>query len=103
MRRLNLEESVYWSILAIIGIVLLADRLRDLIILEWDISIYWAAIIGWVLIGMIGFLACFIIIRIVKLNNVITAIIALYRQGKSDKLDEFITELNRLKKDDKKN
>ena len=99
MRRLNLEESVYWSILAIIGIVLLADRLRDLIILEWDISIYWAAIIGWVLIGMIGFLACFIIIRVVKLNNVITNIIALYRQGKDAKLDEFINELNRIKKE----
>jgi len=98
-RRLNLEESVYWSILAIIGIVLLADRLRDLIILEWDISIYWAAIIGWVLIGMIGFLACFIIIRVVKLNNVITNIIALYRQGKDAKLDEFINELNRIKKE----
>ena len=98
MKRLNLEESVYWSILAVIGIVLLADRLRDLIILEWDISIYVAAIIGWILIGLIGFLACFIIIRVVKLNNVITNIIALYRQGKDAKLDEFINELNRLKK-----
>ena len=100
MRRLNLEESVYWSILAIIGIVLLADRLRDLIILEWDISIYVAAIIGWVLIGLIGFLGSFIIIRIVKLNNVITNIIALYRQKKDAKLDDFINELNRLKKKD---
>ena len=99
MRRLNLEESVYWSILAVIGIVLLADRLRDLIILEWDISIYVAAIIGWVLIGLIGFLGSFIIIRIVKLNNVITNIIALYRQKKDAKLDDFINELNRLKKD----
>ena len=98
-RRLNLEESVYWSILAVIGIVLLADRLRDLIILEWDISIYVAAIIGWVLIGLIGFLGSFIIIRIVKLNNVITNIIALYRQKKDAKLDDFINELNRLKKD----
>ena len=98
-RRLNLEESVYWSILAVIGIVLLADRLRDLIILEWDISIYVAAIIGWILIGLIGFLACFIIIRVVKLNNVITNIIALYRQGKDAKLDEFINELNRIKKE----
>lgn len=100
MKRLNLEESVYMSILAVIGIVLLADRLRDLIILEWDISIYVAAIIGWVLIGLIGFLGCFIIIRVVKLNNVITNIIALYRQNKDAKLDEFINELNRLKKDD---
>jgi len=87
------------SILAVIGIVLLADRLRDLIILEWDISIYFAAILGWILIGLIGILGCFIIIRMVKLNNVITNIIALYRQGKDTKLDDFINELNRIKKD----
>jgi len=99
LRRLNLEESVYMSILAVIGIVLLADRLRDLIILEWDISIYFAAILGWILIGLIGILGCFIIIRMVKLNNVITNIIALYRQGKDTKLDDFINELNRIKKD----
>ena len=99
MRRLNLEESVYWSILAVIAMVVLADRLRDLIVLEWAISIYLAAILGWIVIGFIAAIAGFLIIRIVKLMAIITTIISLYRQKDNAKLDAFIAELNRLKKD----
>ena len=99
LRRLNLEESVYWSILAVIAMVVLADRLRDLIVLEWDISIYLAAILGWFVIGIIAAIAGFLIIRIVKLMGIITTIISLYRQKDNAKLDAFIEELNRLKKE----
>lgn len=63
--------------------------LRDLIVLEWDISLEFANGLGYVLIVGIVVFCCFVIYTIAKLNSIITKFVS---------VSELEEELNLLKK-----
>ena len=74
--RLNLVQLIYFPIVFLFGIILLANWLRDLIILEWDISIYFANFIGYFIMLVIAFMCLFVAYCIIKLNRIITKFVS---------------------------
>ena len=65
--------------------------LRDLIVLEWDISQTFANVLGYALVVVIILLCCFIIFAIAKLNSIITKFVS---------VSELEAELNLIKSRD---
>ena len=65
--------------------------LRDLIVLEWDITQEFANILGYGLVIAIIFLCCFIIYAIAKFNSIITKFVS---------VQELERELNLIKSRD---
>ena len=95
MRKPNLIQCVFFPIMSLILIMFLANWLRDLIILEWDITIYFASGIGLIITVFIAFLSSFSIYCIIRLNGFLTDLL---RVTKDDaKVKELIEEFNRIK------
>jgi hypothetical protein len=74
--RLNLVQLIYYPIISLMGIMGLGFWLRDLIVLEWNITPFIANIIGWVLVVFIILLSLFIIFCIIKMNRIITKFVS---------------------------
>ena len=88
-------QLVYIPIFLLGGIIFLSNWLRDLIVLEWDITPQIASILGFVIIGVIVIFSGIVVYCIVKINWIITEIV---RISKDDpKVKEFMQELNRIK------
>jgi len=93
---LNLVQLLYLPIFALGLIVFLANWLRDLIVLEWDITPQFASILGLIIMAIIVFMTGLIIYCIVKLYWVLTEVL---RISKDDPVvKELIDELNKIKK-----
>jgi len=93
--RLNMVQLIYIPIFLLGAIVFLSNWLRDLIVLEWDITPQFASIFGLVLVGIIVVFSGVIIYCIVKLNWILTEVI---RITKGDPVvKQFMEELNRIK------
>ena len=90
--RLNLVQLIYFPLVLLFGIIALAGWLRDLIILEWDISEYFANAVGYGILVIITFMCLFVAYCIVKLNRIITKFVS---EGELEK------ELNLIKSRDK--
>ena len=89
--RLNLVQLVYFSTISLICIIGLSFWQQELIILEWDITVQLANIVGYVLvIGVIG-CCCFVIFAIAKFNSIITKFVS---------VQELEKELNLIKSRD---
>lgn len=95
--RLNLVQLLYVPIFALIGVIFLSNWLRDLIILEWDITPFVASILGIVILAFIVACVCLVIYCIARLYWVMTEIIRLAISGDDKALRELINELNRIK------
>ena len=65
--------------------------LQDLIILEWNITIEFANLVGYILVVAIILLCCSIIFAIAKLNSIITKFVS---------VSELEQELNLIKSRD---
>ena len=89
--RLNLVQLVYFSIISLICIMGLAFWLRDLIILEWDITQEFANLIGYGLVICVIGCCCFVIFAIAKFNSIITKFVS---------VSELERELNLIKSKD---
>ena len=89
--RLNLVQLVYFSIISLICIMGLSFWLQDLIILEWDITIEFANLVGYILVVVIILECCSIIFAIAKLNSIITKFVS---------VSELEQELNLIKSRD---
>lgn len=63
--------------------------LRDLIVLEWEITTQFANYLGYGIMITMIILCCFVIFTIIKLNRIITKFVS---------VDELESELNRIKK-----
>lgn len=74
--RLNLVQLIYFPIVFLFGIIFLGNWLRDLIILEWDISIYFANIVGYFIVVAITIMCLFVAYCIIKLNRIITKFVS---------------------------
>lgn len=74
--RLNLVQLIYFPMVFLFGIIFLGNWLRDLIILEWDISIYMANLIGYGIEGAITIMCLFVAYCIIKLNRIITKFVS---------------------------
>lgn len=74
--RLNLVQLIYFPIIFLFGIIFLGNWLRDLIILEWDISIYFANFIGYGIEIVITLMCLFVAYCIIKLNRIITKFVS---------------------------
>ena len=74
--RLNLVQLIYFPIVFLFGIIFLGNWLRDLIILEWDISIYVANLVGYGIEGAIAGMCLFVAFCIIKLNRIITKFVS---------------------------
>ena len=70
--RLNLVQLVYFSNISLIIIMGLTFWLRDLIILEWDITEEFANFIGYGIAIVVVLMCSFTIFAIMKLNSIIT-------------------------------
>ena len=86
--RLNLVQLVFVPIVNLIVIIFLSNWLRDLIVLEWDISVYIAQVLGMVILAFIAVMVIFNIYCVIKLYYIITRFIS------ADKLE---AELYRIK------
>ena len=95
--RLNLVQLLYIPIFALIAVIFLSNWLRDLIILEWDITPFIASILGIVILGIIVIMICLVIYCIARLYWVMTEIIRLAISGDDKALAELINELNKIK------
>ena len=89
--RLNLVQLVYFSIISLIIIMGLSFWLRDLIVLEWDITQELANLVGYGLVVGVILLCSFIIFAIAKLNSIITKFVS---------VSELENELNLIKSRD---
>ena len=65
--------------------------LRDLIILEWDITVEFANLVGYGITIVIIVMCCFVIFTIAKLNSIITKFVS---------VQELERELNLIKSRD---
>ena len=74
--RLNLVQLVFFPIVSLVAIMGLSFWLRDLIILEWDITQYVASVIGWIINGFIIILSMFVVFCIIKFNKIITKFVS---------------------------
>ena len=74
--RLNLVQFILFPIFSLVGIMGLSWWLRDLIVLEWDISVFFASILGYVISIVIVVLCCFDIFAIIKLYRIITKFVS---------------------------
>ena len=74
--RLNLVQLIYFPIVFLFGIIFLGNWLRDLIILEWDISIWFANIVGYFIVVVITIMCLFVAYCIIKLNRIITKFVS---------------------------
>ena len=74
--RLNLVQLIYFPIILLVGVMGLGFWLRDLIVLEWDISQEFANIVGYILVILMIFACLFVIFCIVKLNRIITKFVS---------------------------
>lgn len=70
--RLNLVQLVFFSTIALIVIMGLTFWLRDLIILEWDITREFANLVGYGITVAIVVMCSFVIYAIAKFNSIIT-------------------------------
>ena len=84
--RLNLVQLVYFSIISLICIMGLGFWLRDLIILEWDITSEIANLIGYGLVIVIIMLCSFVIFAITKFNSIITKFVSVQELERELKL-----------------
>ena len=98
--RLNLVQLLYVPIFALIGVIFLSNWLRDLIILEWDITLFIASILGIIILGFIVMMVCLVIYCIARLYWIMTEIIRLAISGDNKALRGLINELNRIKSND---
>lgn len=69
-------QLIYFPILFLVGIMGLAFWLRDLIVLEWDISQEFANIVGYGISVAIILMCCFVIFCVIKLNRIITKFVS---------------------------
>ena len=74
--RLNLVQLVFFPIVSLVAIMGLSFWLRDLIILEWDITPQFASVIGWIINGFIIGLSMFVVYCIIKFNKIITKFVS---------------------------
>ena len=74
--RLNLVQLVFLPIVNLIIIIFLSNWLRDLIVLEWDISVYLAQVLGMVILAFIAVMVMFNIYCLIKLYYIITKFIS---------------------------
>ena len=74
--RLNLVQLIYFPMVFLFGIIFLGNWLRDLIILEWDISIYVANLVGYGIEIGITLMCLFVAYCIIKLNRIITKFVS---------------------------
>ena len=74
--RLNLVQLVFFPIVSLVAIMGLSFWLRDLIILEWDITPQFASVIGWIINGAIIALSMFVVYCIIKFNKIITKFVS---------------------------
>ena len=86
--RLNLVQLILYPIFSLVGIMGLSWWLRDLIMLEWDITVQVAMILGYFISITIILLCCFVIFAIIKLYRIITKFVS---------TSELEGELNLLK------
>ena len=98
--RPNLVQLLYIPIFALIGVIFLSNWLRDLIILEWDITPFIASILGIIILAFSVLLICLVIYCICRLYWVMTEIIRLAIAGDAEALAALINELNRIKSKD---
>jgi len=94
-------QIIYIPIFLLGGIMFLANWLRDLIVLEWDITPQIASILGLIIVGFIVIFSGIIIYSIIKLNWILTQIITITKDD--PKVRQFMEELNSIKKRDKLN
>ena len=90
-------QIIYIPIFLLGGIMFLANWLRDLIVLEWDITPQIASILGLIIVGFIVIFSGIIIYSIIKLNWILTQIITITKDD--PKVRQFMEELNSLKKE----
>ena len=74
--RINLVQLIYYPIIGLIDIMGLGFWLRDLIVLEWDITPFFANIVGWIIIVFIIVISLFVIYCIIKMNRIITKFVS---------------------------
>ena len=74
--RLNLVQLVFLPIVNLIIIIFLSNWLRDLIVLEWDITVYLAQVLGMIILGFIAIMVLFNIYCLIKLYYLITKFIS---------------------------
>ena len=98
--RLNLVQLLYVPIFALIAVIFLSNWLRDLIILEWEITPFIASILGIVILVFLVLLICLVIYCIAKLYWIMTEIIRLSLSGDNNAVRDLVAELNRLKSKD---
>jgi len=89
--RFNLVQLIYFPIIGLIAILGLSFWLRDLIVLEWDITPFIANIIGWCITVVIILITLFVIFCIIKMNRIITKFVS---------TEELEKELNLIKSRD---
>lgn len=96
-------QIIYIPIFLLGGIMFLSNWLRDLIILEWDITPQFASILGLIIVGIIAIFSGMIIYCIVSLNWILTQVISIAKEDPKvrERIKELINDLNRLKKKDK--
>ena len=94
---LNLVQLLYVPIFALIAIIFLSNWIRDLIVLEWDIDILIASILGIIILGFIVLLVCLVIYCIAKLYSLLTEVIRLAIAKDDVSLKALMDELNRIK------
>jgi len=95
--KFNLVQLLYVPIFALIAIIFLSNWLRDLIILEWDITPFIASILGIIILGIIVLAICLVIYCIAKLHANMTILIRVALSGDKMALKELIAELDRIK------
>ena len=74
--RLNLVQLVFLPIVNLIIIIFLSNWLRDLIVLEWDITTYLAQVLGMVILAFIAVMVMFNIYCLIKLYYIITKFVS---------------------------
>ncbi len=74
--RLNLVQLILYPIFSLVGIMGLSWWLRDLIMLEWNITVQVAAGLGYGISIAIILLCCFNIFAIIKLYRIITKFVS---------------------------
>jgi len=74
--RLTLVQLIYFPIVLLFGIIGLSGWLRDLIILEWDITPQFANGIGYGILALIIVMCLFVVFCVIKLNRIITKFVS---------------------------
>lgn len=95
--RLNLVQLLYVPIFALIAVIFLSNWLRDLIILEWNITPFVASILGIIILAGIVVLICLVIYCIAKLHANMTTLIRVALSGDKIALKALIEEFDRIK------